>query len=92
MITGDFNTVENISLRNEFAKGPKCRQPQSISWKFNFKIIIDSVEDYVMTVGEVGKRWTEGSISTGPIAWINESKIYEDVFVSGILSYCYNRF
>jgi 4-alpha-glucanotransferase len=29
-----------------FAKGPKYREPKSINWKHNFKILIDSVEDY----------------------------------------------
>jgi hypothetical protein len=46
VITGDLNIVENISLRNVFAKGPKFREPQSINWNFNFKILMDSVEDY----------------------------------------------
>jgi hypothetical protein len=30
-----------------FAKGPKYREPKSINWKHNFKILMDSVEDYV---------------------------------------------
>ena len=46
VITGDLNIVEKISQRNVFAKGPKFREPQSINWKFNFKIFMDSVEDY----------------------------------------------
>jgi hypothetical protein len=29
-----------------FAKGPKYREPKSINWKHNFKILMDSVEDY----------------------------------------------
>jgi hypothetical protein len=29
-----------------FAKGPKYREPRSINWKHNFKLIMDSVEDY----------------------------------------------
>jgi hypothetical protein len=29
-----------------FAKGPKHREPRSINWKHNFKILMDSVEDY----------------------------------------------
>jgi hypothetical protein len=29
-----------------FAKGPKYREPKSIYWKHNIKILMDSVEDY----------------------------------------------
>jgi hypothetical protein len=29
-----------------FAKGAKYREPKSINWKHNFKILMDSVEDY----------------------------------------------
>jgi len=29
-----------------FAKGPKYREPKPINWKHNFKILMDSVEDY----------------------------------------------
>ena len=46
VINGDLNIVDNISLRNVFVNGPKFREPQSINWKFNFKILMDSVEDY----------------------------------------------
>jgi hypothetical protein len=28
------------------AKGPKYRESKSINWKHNFKILMDSVEDY----------------------------------------------
>jgi hypothetical protein len=29
-----------------FAKGSKYREPKSINWKHNFKMLMDSVEDY----------------------------------------------
>jgi hypothetical protein len=29
-----------------FAKGPKYLEPKSINWKHNFKILMDSGEDY----------------------------------------------
>ena len=29
-----------------FAKEPKYREPKSMNWKHNFKILMDSVEDY----------------------------------------------
>jgi hypothetical protein len=41
VITGDLKIINNISLREVFAKGPK-----SINWKHNFKILMDSIEDY----------------------------------------------
>jgi hypothetical protein len=28
------------------AKDPKYREPQSINWTYNFKLLMDSVEDY----------------------------------------------
>jgi len=46
VITGDHNIFNNTSLRDVFAKGSKYREPKSINWKYNFKILMDSVEDY----------------------------------------------
>ena len=45
-ITGDFNIISNTSLLELFAKGSKYCEPKSIDWKHNFKILMDSVEDY----------------------------------------------
>ena len=39
-------TVNNTSLRNLLSKGLKYREPKSINRKYNFKILIDAVEDY----------------------------------------------
>jgi hypothetical protein len=39
VITGDLKIIV-------FDKGPKYREPKSISWKHNFKILMDSFEDY----------------------------------------------
>ena len=44
--TGDHNITNNTSLRDMFDKGPKYREPKSINWKHNFKILMYSVEDY----------------------------------------------
>ena len=41
VITGDLKIINNTSLRDVLAKGPK-----SINWKHNFKILMDSVEDH----------------------------------------------
>ena len=52
VVTGDFNIVENVQLKGILAKGPKYREPKSFSWKYNFKLIMDSVEDYA-------RRWAK---------------------------------
>jgi len=44
VITGDLKIINNTSLRDVFAKGPKYREPKFINWKHNSKIL--SVEDY----------------------------------------------
>jgi len=43
VITVDYNIINNTSLRDVFAKEPKYRDPKSINWKHNFKIIRNSV-------------------------------------------------
>ena len=43
VITGDLKIINNASL---FAKGSKYRDPKSINWKHNFRMLMDSVEDY----------------------------------------------
>jgi hypothetical protein len=52
VITGDLKIINNISLREVFAKGPKYREPKSINWEHNIKIVMDSVEDYA-------RQWTK---------------------------------
>ena len=39
VITGDLSIISNVSLRKMLAKGPKYREPKSIYWKHNFKIL-----------------------------------------------------
>ena len=46
VITGDLKIINNTFLRDVFAKGPKYREPKSINWKHDFKILMDSVENY----------------------------------------------
>ena len=41
-----FSIIDNDNLRKILAKGPKYREPKFISWKYNFKLLMDSVEDY----------------------------------------------
>ena len=42
-----MNIVEKKSLK-DLSKGPKYRKPQFVSWKYNIKLLIDSVEDYAI--------------------------------------------
>ena len=46
VITGDLRIINNTSLLDVFTKGSKYCEPNSINWKHNFKILMDSVEDY----------------------------------------------
>ena len=39
-----------------FAKGPKYREPKSINWKHNIKIVMDSIEDYARQSVKRGKK------------------------------------
>ncbi|MCU7801424.1 MAG: hypothetical protein KZQ70_15165, partial [gamma proteobacterium symbiont of Lucinoma myriamae] len=52
VITGDLNIINNVKLKEVLSKGPKYREPQSFTWRQNFKIIMDSVEDYA-------RRWAK---------------------------------
>ena len=39
--------LSTTPIREVFVKGPKYHdEPKSINWKHNFKILMDSVEDY----------------------------------------------
>ena len=46
VITGDLRIIPNEKLRKLFMKGPNYRETPSINWNMNFKILMDSVEDY----------------------------------------------
>ena len=50
VVTGNLNIVENLKLRDILSKDPKYREPITFSWKYNFKLVMDSVEDYA-------RRW-----------------------------------
>ena len=43
---GDLTIIENESLYNILSKGPKYREPRSIDWNYNFKFLMDAVENY----------------------------------------------
>ena len=46
VVTVNLNIVENLKLRDILSKGPKYRKPTTFSWKYSFKLVMDSVEDY----------------------------------------------
>ena len=46
IITGDLSIVSSDTLRGLLTKGPKYRPPRSINWRYNFKLLMDSVEDF----------------------------------------------
>ena len=54
VINGDLKIINNT--REVFDKGPKYREPKSIIWKHNFKILIDSVEDYARQLAKPEKE------------------------------------
>ena len=51
-----LSKIDNDNIRKILTKGPKYREPQSINWKYNFKLLIDSVEDYARTWTNEKKR------------------------------------
>ena len=52
VVTGDLTIIKNEQLRGLLSKGPKYREPKSFNWNFNFKLLMDSVEDYA-------RRWAK---------------------------------
>ena len=46
VVTGDLNIVDNPELKDILLKGPKYREARPFSWKYNFKLVMDSVEQY----------------------------------------------
>ena len=45
ILTGDSN-IENESLRKVLFEDPKYQEPRSINWNYNFKLLMDAVENY----------------------------------------------
>ena len=52
IITGNLNLVRISKLRDILSKGSKYKEPRSFTWKQNFKLILDSVEEYA-------RRWAK---------------------------------
>jgi len=44
--------IDNENLRKILAKDPKYRETQSINWKYNFKLLMDFVENCT-------RKWTK---------------------------------
>ena len=47
IITGDFNIIQNSTLKEMIKKGPKFRLPQKINWEEDKKIIINFIDSYI---------------------------------------------
>jgi len=45
VITGKLSIIDNEYLRKILVKSPNYREPQSINWKYNLKLLMYSVED-----------------------------------------------
>jgi len=52
VVTGDMGIIDNENLRKILAKDPKYRETQSINWKYNFKLLMDFVENCT-------RKWTK---------------------------------
>ena len=93
VITGDLNIVNNTSLRNA-----KYHEPKSINWKYNFKILMDSVEDYarkwakrewikaVRSLIQIKIKKLNGSINA------HATSIFKDPNVAKHLSYLHDKY
>ena len=107
VITGDINIVNNAKLRNILAKGPKFREPQPINWKYNFKILMDAVEDYARQWAKREKEEVESlsewiqSIRSLILSRINHlrgamstntSSIFEDPEVKKTTSFLHDKY
>ena len=47
IIMRDLSIIDNENIRKILTKSPRFCEPQSINWKYNFKLLMDSLEDYV---------------------------------------------
>ena len=52
IVTDDLSIVRNQNLKDVLRKGPKYREPVSVSWHQNFNIIMDACEEYA-------RRWAK---------------------------------
>ena len=48
-ITGNLDIINNTQLRDLISKRPKYRESPSFTWKYNFKLVMDAIEDYART-------------------------------------------
>ena len=52
VITGNLNIVDNLKLKDLISKGPKYTEAKSFNWKYNFKLVMEFVEDFA-------RRWSK---------------------------------
>ena len=65
VITGNFDIIENVCLRNIIKKGPKYRLPQKIDWSKDKDIINDFLEIYMEKWIAKERRKHGGNIDIG---------------------------
>ena len=46
VIAGDLGFIDNESPHKVISKSPKYREPHSINWNYNLKVLMGAVEDY----------------------------------------------
>ena len=49
VLTGNLDIIPNEKLREIFSKGPKYREPRTINFQADLRIIFDALEEYVIT-------------------------------------------
>lgn len=52
----DLSIINNENIHKIIANYPKYREPQSINWEYNFKLLMDSMEDCVRKLKNDKKR------------------------------------
>ena len=68
VITGKLSIIDNEYLRKILVKSPNYREPQSINWKYNLKLLMHSVEDDA-------KKWMKNEKKRSLISFQNELKL-----------------
>ena len=86
VISGDFDIIKNVTLKNIIRKGPKYRLPQAINWVEDKNIIINFLDTYINKwISKEKKVLGNGSLDEGCLKnWRNEIvKIVDKKIASG---------
>ena len=86
VISGDFDIIKNVTLKNIIKKGPKYRLPQAINWVEDKNIIINFLDTYINKwISKEKKVLGNGSLDEGCLKnWRDEIvKIVDKKIASG---------